>query len=428
MTTHYQKIQALGNKMVSNLESMGVSANFNDGGMTLADKILEIQHFDNGLKLYADKNIGQIGDEINLYTLVLKDNIAQSGKTILFKGLVNSTGTTKTFNANSINIIGDKYEITSFSNLSIGSKVYLDKDHKIRLFHPPPMAGHNGTVLQFLNQTEKDVNEIGDLTKIVVENNTLTYWVNGNVATIDFKNNGYDRDLSVITTENNTLTITDYSVYGVTGNNGIANVTYTCSGVGDKNIQAIYQSSAGNDEYSTSVSGVVTVTVVNPVILYQPALDGTESFTQVSGITTIANGEMYGGEAFLNNGWDNSSDWKLTFQYKAQYGTDMWIAPLGQNLVNYNGLQLGNFNDSEINVWVNDSIRNTYSVDENAYHDDTYVPVTIVKNSSTFTITINNYTYTVTWDNSSYSNLCIGLHSWKGANSSYVKDIKVVRL
>lgn len=428
MTTHYQKIQALGNKMVSNLESMGVSANFNDGGMTLADKILEIQHFDNGLKLYADKNIGQIGDKINLYALVLKDNIAQSGKTILFKGLVNSTGTTKTFNVNSINIIGDKYEITSFPNLSIGSKVYLDKDHKIWLVHPSPMAGYYGTVLQFLNQTEKDVNETGALTKIVVENNTLTYWVNGIYgATIDFKNNGYDRDLSVITTENNTLTITDYSVYGVTGNNGIANVTYTCSGVGDKNIQAIYQSSAGNDEYSTSVSGVVTVTVVNPVILYQPALDGTESFTQVLGTTTIANGEMYGGVAFLNNGWDNSSDWKLTFQYKAQYGTGMWIAPLNQNRVNYNGLQLKNYTTNEISVLINGK-NNKYSVDANAYPNDTYVPVTIVKNSSTFTITINNYTYTVTWDNSSYSNLCIGVHSWEKGYSSYIKDIKVVRL
>ena len=423
MTTHYQKIQALGNKMVSNLESMGVSANFNDGGMTLADKILEIQHFDNGLKLYADKNIGQIGDKINLYALVLKDNIAQSGKTILFKGLVNSTGTTKTFNANSINIIGDKYEITSFPNLSIGSKVYLDKDHKIWLVH---MGGDYGTVLQFLNQTEKGVNGTGTLTKIVVENNTLTYWVNGYVETIDFKNNGYDRDLSVITTENNTLTITDYSVYGVTGNNGIANVTYTCSGVGDKNIQAM--SYAGNDEYSTSVSGVVTVTVVYPV-LYQPALDGTESFTQVSGTTTIANGEMYGGTAFLNNGWDNSSDWKLTFQYKAQYGTGMRIAPLDQdrNIVYYNGLQLQNYDKNKISVFVNRR-NNTYSVDANAYPNDTYVPVTIVKNSSTFTITINNYTYTVTWDNSSYSNLCIGVYSWEKGYSSYVKDIKVVRL
>ena len=151
MTTHYQKIQALGNKMVSNLESMGVSANFNDGGMTLADKILEIQHFDNGLKLYADKNIGKIGDEINLYALVLKDNIAQSGKTILFKGLVNSTGTT-----------------------------------------------------------------------------------------------------------------TDYSVYGVTGNNGIANVTYTCSGVGDKNIQAIYQSS--DSILVSSSSNIIDVTVIDPTL------------------------------------------------------------------------------------------------------------------------------------------------------------------
>jgi hypothetical protein len=136
---------------------------------------------------------------------------------------------------------------------------------------------------------------------------------------------------------------------------------------------------------------------------------------------------MYGGATFLNNGWDNSSDWKLTFQYKAQYGTSMWIAPLDQNIVDYNGLQLKNYNDNEISVLVNGK-NNKYSVDANAYPNDTYVPVTIVKNSSTFTITINNYTYTVTWDNSSYSNLCIGVYSWEKGYSSYVKDIKVVRL
>ena len=219
--------------------------------------------------------------------------------------------------------------------------------------------------------------------------------------------------------------ITNYSTVdnSITNSTGAVSFNYTPTEDGELNVKLSY---AGNDEYSTSVSGVVTVTVVNPV-LYQPALDGTESFTQVSGTTTIANGEMYGGEAFLNNGWDNSSDWKLTFQYKAQYGTGMWIAPLGQNRVDYNGLQLKNYNDNEISVLVNGK-NNKYSVDANAYPNDTYVPVTIVKNSSTFTITINNYTYTVTWDNSSYSNLCIGVDSWEEGYSSYVKDIKVVRL
>ena len=219
--------------------------------------------------------------------------------------------------------------------------------------------------------------------------------------------------------------ITNYSTVdnSITNSTGAVSFNYTPTEDGELNVKLSY---AGNDEYSTSVSGVVTVTVVNSV-LYQPALDGTESFTQVSGTTTIANGEMYGGVAFLNNGWDNSSDWKLTFQYKAQYGTSMWIAPLGQNRVDYNGLQLKNYNDNEISVLVNGK-NNKYSVDANAYPNDTYVPVTIVKNSSTFTITINNYTYTVTWDNSSYSNLCIGVHSWEKGHSSYVKDIKVVRL
>lgn len=329
MTTHYQKIQALGNKMVSNLESMGVSANFNDGGMTLADKILEIQHFDNGLKLYADKNIGQIGDEINLYALVLKDNIAQSGKTILFKGLVNSTGTTKTFNANSTNIIGDKYEITSFPDLSNGSKVYLDKDHKIWLVH---MGGDYGTVLQFLSQNEQGTNGTGTLSKIVVENNTLTYWVSGYSVTINFKNGGYDRDLSVITTENNTLTITDYSVYGVTGNNGIANVTYTCSGVGDKNIQAIYQSSNGT------------------LLIQTFTLQDCEKY--ISNITHTVNNPSDSGVYYLEYTLQSLTDKQIIFDFKSTNNAfGIALSEASNNLVHGYGVAV-NLNGG-FNCWEN---------------------------------------------------------------------------
>ena len=54
MTTHIEKIQALGNKMVENLNKQGVSASFEDGGMTLANKILDIKPFTTTISLTSD--------------------------------------------------------------------------------------------------------------------------------------------------------------------------------------------------------------------------------------------------------------------------------------------------------------------------------------------------------------------------------------
>ena len=54
MTTHIEKIQALGNKIVENLNKQGVSASFEDGGMTLANKILDIKPFTTTISLSSD--------------------------------------------------------------------------------------------------------------------------------------------------------------------------------------------------------------------------------------------------------------------------------------------------------------------------------------------------------------------------------------
>ena len=56
MTSHIDKIRALGERMVGNLNAMGVSASFSDGALTLADKILDVP----GLVL--DTNISWVSD------------------------------------------------------------------------------------------------------------------------------------------------------------------------------------------------------------------------------------------------------------------------------------------------------------------------------------------------------------------------------
>lgn len=112
MTTHYQKIQALGNRMAENLTIMGVPSQFEEGGLTLADKILEISgRVTSGIILYADKKIAQSEDTVNLYALVLDDNIAVSGEIVRFNGDVPLRS--KVLTNTTDNVVGDDYYIHS---------------------------------------------------------------------------------------------------------------------------------------------------------------------------------------------------------------------------------------------------------------------------------------------------------------------------
>lgn len=209
----------------------------------------------------------------------------------------------------------------------------------------------------------------------------------------------------------------------ITNNQGVYTFTYNPTNTGEI---VLYTTVSSSDTYNSSVSSTITVTVINTV-LYQPTLNGTEEITQISGTTTVSGGEIYGGVGFLKEGWDNSSNWKLTCKYKAQYGTSMWVMPTTETQMENNGLQLKNYNDHEYSVFVNGATT-TKSADTNCYPNDTYVPVTIVKDGTTFTLTINGYTYTATWDTSSFSSLCIGIQDWESGKTSYVKEIKVVQL
>lgn len=64
----------------------------------------------------------------------------------------------------------------------------------------------------------------------------------------------------------------------------------------------------------SNVSDICTVTTSR--VIYQPALDGTESKYQLNGSTTIANGEMYDSSSYLTAGWDNTGNWELTCKFK----------------------------------------------------------------------------------------------------------------
>ena len=214
MTTHYEKIQALGNRMASNLETMGVSASFGDGGLTLADKILQIQRFTNGLLLYADKNIIQIGDTVNLYALLLEDGKAVSGETITFFKEI--TPTTKTDRGIEywVYTVEDDGEIT-FTGKTVG------------LFQEGQQLystgwGSNGTI------------------SVSISNSTLTVAKDGTpLSPFSFT---YDssKPLEIWINKTYTILTNSFGVIGTdtTDSSGVATVSYTGKGAGLLNIKA----------------------------------------------------------------------------------------------------------------------------------------------------------------------------------------------
>ena len=229
MTTHYEKIQALGNRMASNLETMGVSASFNDGGLTLADKILQIHHFTEGLLLYGDKDIIQTGGTANFYALLLKDGKAVSGEIVIFDGLY-----------------GEQV-ITTVEDTSI----IMNGDYKIIL--PNSQSNHQEWIS--IQGTDKNIifGYYPANTSYYMEvDGGFPIWITGNSVQVIGSSiyyvdeNGEDAVLDVSDCNYNTV-LTPFQAGGViletifssiTGSNGVATVTYTGVGAGKLNVQA----------------------------------------------------------------------------------------------------------------------------------------------------------------------------------------------
>ena len=140
--THIDNIRALGNRIVTNLNTMGVSASFSDGALTLADKILDIESADlsNVLLLYADKKIISKDETLELYSLYLEDGLPVSNETITFTvkdkndTIVETlTGTTNTDGIANVSYLGkgtgDINIQASTNNSIILSKTYVIEDY-----------------------------------------------------------------------------------------------------------------------------------------------------------------------------------------------------------------------------------------------------------------------------------------------------------
>jgi len=209
MTTHYQKIQALGNRMASNLETMGVSASFNDGGLTLADKILQIQHFTSGLKVYADKSIAQSEDTVNVSALLMEDGKAVSGERVIFEGVDSEF----TLNTN-MNIATDYMIVLNTISISFGSSSNV----QLRIIYA------NGS---WMWQIDSGSWTTMGINIIFIEDHAVKYYDTDNVLqTVP------DYSAYLMSGSSGGPTVYPMSMIGVTNSSGVASVSYTCTGAG----------------------------------------------------------------------------------------------------------------------------------------------------------------------------------------------------
>ena len=265
MTTHYQKIQALGNRMAENLTIMGVPSQFDEGGLTLADKILEISSgITTGLLLYGDKKVAQSGDTVNLSMMVLEDGeFKPNTNVILHETILDKTYSTHSFISKSI---GDNWVIEGpFENIISSSDT---SGTTITAW------GNGKLTVNVGGSTVYHDNEAGSISKISYINKILSY----NNKTVDLTE--YNASFNVLSNVNAGRIIVKTAYVLTTDTHGLATHAYTCSGSGLKEFYAtsgtfvsepcnvwdtLFYDNGGTsvDKWDTNKSGGLVITYPN---------------------------------------------------------------------------------------------------------------------------------------------------------------------
>lgn len=192
---------------------------------------------------------------------------------------------------------------------------------------------------------------------------------------------------------------------GKTNKYGVGIFDYTCSGVGTKEIIGKW-GDMQSEPYSIED------------YLFAPKFDGTESVSQIQGSTTVNDGVMSGGSAFLTNGFDNTGNWILEAEVYIGYQSGIWITPVDTTARDTNqfllvGSQIYTYEDGQY----------TLSSSFTPIHNS-WASITITKNDNNMIFEVNNETVSVNWSIATSANkLSVGVDAWGGTSS--IRNIKV---
>ena len=160
-------------------------------------------------------------------------------------------------------------------------------------------------------------------------------------------------------------------------------------------------------------------------VIYQPSLDGTESKYQIQGTTTISNGVMSGGSGYLSTGWDNSIDWKLTFElrFDTQNDCGVLIIPNTVTSRDYNEVMI--LPPQQTSLWVRyQNGGSQFNSTSRTITTDTWYEVTVTFIDDDLRLQMFGTDTTVSASYlRNFANMALGVDSWGGSAS--IRNIKV---
>lgn len=176
-----------------------------------------------------------------------------------------------------------------------------------------------------------------------------------------------------------------------------------------------------------------TCTVTTQTYLYAPALDGTETLTQLSGTTTVSNGVLSGGAGYLATGWSNSVDYELTFEglFESNDYSAICLYFNNPSSRDRNNLQILSSYEHRIAVHKGSTSYNRGTISTTT--PNTWSTYKLRRTGSSFTLQIDNNTastHTYDFTGSTYNNvnISIGVDTWDVGYGYGVAKIRNVRV
>ena len=202
-----------------------------------------------------------------------------------------------------------------------------------------------------------------------------------------------------------------FSLYsGITDSSGVAEVTVSVS---------------ATTTFTCSYSNVTdTCNVIPTSHLYAPLLDGTEQKQQLDGTTTISNGVMSGGAAYLTGGWDNTIDWELTAEvyFNSNDGMAFCLYAPTDTTRDNNVLKMMGRSYGKAYSYLNGSSQQSGTI--SGIVTGSWMTVTMTRVGNNISIKIGNNTATTfTYRYTSFTSICVGVDTW--GKSTSVRNIVV---
>ena len=362
------------------------------------------------LILSANKDAVTSGDTVILSAQLADANhdpIAKSGKTIEFRRILfeDTYSSYTTLNTD----IGDDYYI-ELEDAGIG----IGSDTGAYMFiNSSSLQIYNSSMNKILD-VELSSNDIVHITADYIYINETQYTEHV-TAGVDISNLV---SASPTSTEG-TVCLYDDLGSSVTNSSGLANVSYLVQDTNALNIRANY--------------GMILSETYIQCYTKIWKLDGTETKTQITGTTTIKDGIMKGGSAYLTDYIiDNSKNWEITLDASfGGSGSAFVIVKQGTKARDENRIMYAwQSNTSQIYstllIHADDMTmaRDALS-DRQPSSTNTYAHFIIKKEGNIYSISVNNYLLSASAPDfaSICPNLCIGVDTW--GSSCSLKNIKI---